>query len=327
MQSQEIHYDRRNWGLPEHPQLTQIPLHAQIMSNEPHFHGQPIKRETLQTAVFASIPSRTTSDPGYINYPYPEMSQGQLQNITSAPVRTHTPMMPLSQANHGSFHDARPLIPIQTNLDMMTTFSSLDQVLPQPVQASPSTMSDVSSGLDSAVSRDYRQEYCSPSTYQSQPSYSATGSGMNFQQMQPLPPQNAYSLPASTLSAHQKQISHHQHLQAQQYEYEAQQAQEVQYQQDLQRRQEQEREQHLQQLQISQQFDSMQQLQQQQILQHGYSQVQSNDQYQQIPYQEPLLVDVSDYYIGPNYDAYKLPEDLITDGHGMPENAVPPWNQ
>ncbi|MCJ1414245.1 hypothetical protein MMC32_000571 [Xylographa parallela] len=325
MQSQEIHYDRRNWNLPPQPQLTQVPLHGQMMSNEPHFNGQLIKRETLHTASFASIPSRTTSDPGYINYPYPEMSQGHLQNITSAPIRTPTPMMPLSQANHGSFHETRVLMPIQTNLDMIATFSPVDQVLSQPLQASPSTMSDGSSGLDSSVSREFRQEYCSPVAYQSQQSYSATGTGMNFQQqMQPLQPQHAYSLPASTLSAHQEQVSHQQHMQPQHFDYEAQQVQEVQYQQEL-HRQEQEREQQLQQLQISQQYDSMQQIQQQQILQHGYSQIQSNDQYQ-IPYQEPLLVDVDSYYIGPNYDAYKLPEDLIADGHGMPNAVIPQWN-
>ncbi|MCJ1386719.1 hypothetical protein MMC17_009845 [Xylographa soralifera] len=326
MQSQDFHYDRRNWNLSPQPQLTQIPLHSQIMSSEPQFNGHLIKRETLQTAAFASIPSRTISDPGYINYPFPEMSQGHLQTITSAPIRTPTPMRPLNQANHGSFHDARPLIPIQTNLDIMTAFSSPDQVLPQPLQTSPSTMSDGSSGLDSSVPRDYRQEYCSPAAYQPQQSYSATGTGMNFQQqMQPLPPQHAYSLPASTLAI-QEQVSHQQHLQPQHYEYEAQQVQDLQYQPELQLRQEQEREQQLQQLQMSQQFDPMQQIHQQQILQQEYSQAQPNDQYQQLPYQEPVLVNVERYYIGPNYDVYKLPEDLVADGHGMPNNVIPGWS-
>ncbi|MCJ1284382.1 hypothetical protein MMC26_003713 [Xylographa opegraphella] len=328
MQAQEIHYDRRNWGLPPDPQLTRMPLHSQIVTNEPQINGQFIKHEILQPATFASIPSRTTSDPGYINYPYPEMSQGQLQNITSAPIRTPTPMMPLTQASHTSFHVARPLIPIQTNLDIMTTFSSPEPVLPQPLQASPSTMSDGSSGVDSAVTREYRQEYCSPATYQSQQPYTVTETGINFQQqMQSLQPQHAYSVPASTLPAHQEQISHQQHLQPQQYEYEAQQVQEVQYRQELQRRQEQEREQQMQQLQMSQQFDTLQQMQQQQIMQQqSYSQIQPPDRYQQLPYQEPLLVDVDGYYIGPNYEDYKLPEDLVADGHGMPEAVIPQWN-
>ncbi|MCJ1391510.1 hypothetical protein MMC18_004374 [Xylographa bjoerkii] len=325
IQSQEIHYDRRNWDLPPQPQLTQIPLHNHVMSSEPQFNGQRIKRETMQTVAFPSIPSRTTSDPGYINYPYPEMSQVHLQNITSAPIRTPTSMMPLTQANHGAFHDPRPLMPIQTDLDMMTTFSSADQVLPQPLQASPSTISSDSSGLDSSISRDYRQEYCSPVTYQSQQSYSATRTPMNFQQqMQQLPPQHDYSLPASTLPV-QEQVSRQQHLQSQHYDYESQQVQGLQYQQEVQQQQEQEREQQLQQLQMSQQFNPMQQIQQQQILQHEYSQIQSNDQYQHIPYQEPVLVEIGGYYMGPNYDDYKLPEDLA-DGHGMPNSVVPPWN-
>ncbi|MCJ1401254.1 hypothetical protein MMC11_004466 [Xylographa trunciseda] len=320
MQLQGITYDRSHWGLTSQPQPTQVPLHSHVTSSDSEFIGQPVKRETMQTAVFGSIPSRTTSE---FNYPYPEMSQGHLQNITSAPIRTPTPMMPLSQANHGSFHDPRPLMPLQTNIDMMTTFSSPDQVLPQPLQASPSAMSNGSSGLDSSVSRDYGQEYCSPAAYHPQQPYSATGTGMNFQQpMQPLPPQHAYSLPASTLPA-QEQVSHQQRLQSQQYEYEAQQLRDLQYQREIQRRQEQEREQQLQQLQMSQQFDPLQQIQQQQILQHEYSQVQSNDQYQHIPYEAPVLVDMDGYYIGPNYNDYKPPEDLLADS--LPDAVIPQW--
>ena len=326
MQPQSVRYDRRNWCLPPQPQLTQNPIHSHGMTSEPQFDGHPIKREQLQTASFPSLPSRTTSDPGYPNYHYPEISQGHLQNITSAPIRAPTPMMPLSQTSHGSFHDPRPVMTIQTNLDMIATFSPSEQVLPQPLQASPSTLSNGSSGLDSTVSRDYRQEYSSPATYQSQQSYSAAGTPMNFeQQMQQLPPQHAYSIPACNLPVHE-QLSRQQHLQSQHYEFDPQQVQDLQYQEELRRRQEQEREQQLQQLQMSQHFDSIQQIQQQQILQHEYPQVQSNDQYRHLPYQEPVLVDIDGYYVGPNYNDYKLAEDVLTDGHAMPNNAIPPWS-
>lgn len=258
------------------------------------------------------------------------MSQAQLQNITSAPVEPPTSLMPLVHASHGSFREQRPITTIQTNLDMMTSFSLPDQVIPQPLQSSPSTMSTGSSGPDNSVSQNYRQEYASPTTYQSTPSYDDTQARMDFshiQHMQPMAAQQTYSMPTCSLPGQQ-------HLLPQHYTFEApQQVQGLQYQ-DIQHQQQQEHPQQLQRIKIPLQFEQVQRDQQQQVLQHQYQHQQTwpDDQYETVSYQPPVLVDVVQepgiINVYSNWDPqqYKLDDLDLVDGQAMPDSAIPAWS-
>ncbi|MCJ1472251.1 hypothetical protein MMC13_000898 [Lambiella insularis] len=334
MQSRGIHYDRSHWNLPPQPPLAALPHHTQTAPNKPHYVEQHIKCETMQTSPSTSVPCRTNSDPGYINYPFPQMSQAQLQSITSAPMSSPTPLMPLVRANHGSFRERGPMTTVQTNLDMMTGFSLPDQITPQPLQSSPSTMSSGSSGPDSSVSQDYRQEYSSPTSYQSPLSYNDPQARLGFphlQHMQPVTAQHTYPVPTCNMPG-QQQVAHQQHLLSQHYDFETQQQiQNLQYQ-AVHGQQEQARTQQLQPIQLARQFDHIQPDQQQQVLQHQYQhqQAQPDDQYESVPYQEPVHVgdaqEPSIVNVYSNWDPqYKLDELELVDGQPMPNNAVPAW--
>ncbi|MCJ1249192.1 hypothetical protein MMC30_006415 [Trapelia coarctata] len=332
VQAQEmLQYDRSHWNLPPQAQPQPMSFHGPLPPNGTTYGGQHIKRETSMHSAqsFTSAPSRAASDSSYINYPRPEnITSGQIQNLSNTPMRTHTPMMSLV-TSHGSFHSGRPATTIQTNMDMMNTFSPVDQVMAQPLQASPSSMSAVSSHPDNSPSRDYPQEYTSsPAVYHSQSSYAVSQGQMSYPQVQSMPHQQPYSMDSNLPMQVQVQ-QQQQQAQPQQFAYQTTQAvEEVQYQQNLQLQKEQhQREQQLRDMQ------RMREVQQQQAQQpvgpqvHHYAQ---DDAYNDVPYQQPTLVDVvqssgmpGNYY-GSLWLDYKKYEDENTQ---MPEDRIPGWTQ
>ena len=266
-------------------------------------------------------PSRTTSDSSYDHYPHPEnLSQGQIQNLTNTPPCTSTPMA-LLQAPQGSYNMERSVTRIQTNMEMMHTFSSPSQVMPQPLQASPSTMSNGSSGLDSCPPPEYRQEYPTATSYPSQPSYGVPHGQMSYSQMGPLSGSHTYPMSTCSLPS-QVQASRQQPLQPH-FNYGIQQAAHAhQYRAAMQQQQQedQERERHVQhQLQ-------MQQMQQQQLPQPQYTQ---HEPYAHAPYQEPEAVVeiISNGGVGdPYYSALWATDYKPDEANGMPNDVIPAWN-
>ena len=266
---------------------------------------------------FTSAPSRTASDSSYINYPHPEnLSQGQIQNLSNASIRTHTPMMSLV-TSHGSFHGGRPSTTVQTNMDMMNAFSPVDQVMGQPIQASPSSMSAVSSRPDNSPSRDYAQEYTSsPAVYHSQSSYAVSQPQMSYSQVQSMPRQQPYSMDSNL----PMQVQAPAQVQSQQFAYQTQAVQEIQYQQNLQLQKERE-----QQLCEMQRMHEAQQQVAPQVPQYPH-----NDAYNDVPYQEPTLVeDVRSNVMPTNYYEGLWPEYKEFKDHDveLPNDRIPGWTQ
>lgn len=327
VQAQEmLQYDRSHWNLPPQAQPQLMSFHGPLLPNAATYGGQHIKRETSMHSAqsFTSAPSCAASDSSYINYPHPEnITSGQIQNLSNAHMRTHTPMMSLV-TSHGSFHNGRPTTTIQTNMDMMNTFSPVDQVMAQPLQASPSTMSAVSSRPDNSPSRDYPQEYTSsPAVYHSQSAYAVPQSQMTYPQVQSMPHQQPYSMDSNLpmqVQATQQQA------QPQQFAYQTTQSvQEVHYQQ-LQKEQHQRE----QQLRDIQRMHEVHQQQAQQPVGPQISQYSQNDEYNDGTYQEPALVDVvqatgmpGNYYGGLWLDFKKLEDGDVQ----MPEDRIPGWTQ
>lgn len=324
VQAQEmLQYDRSHWNLPPQAQPQPLSFHGGLPLHGATYGGQHIKRETSMhsTQSFTSAPSRTASDSSYVNYPHPEnLSQGQIQNLSNAP-RTHTPMMSLV-TSHGAFHNSRPPTTIQTNMDMMNAFSPVDQVMAQPLQASPSSMSAVSSRPDNSPARDYPQEYTSsPAVYHSQSSYAVPQTQMSYPQVQTMSHQQSY--PMDSNLPMQAQAPQHQ-VQSQQFPYQTTQAvHEMQYQQNMQLQKEQQQ----------REMQRMHESQQQQAPQPVGPQVpqySQNDAYNDVPYQEPTLVEVvqtngipHNYYgtLWVDFDKFKDPE------LEMPSNRIPGWTQ
>jgi len=321
VQAQEmLQYDRSHWNLPPQAQPQPLSFHGALPPNGATYGGQHIKRENSMHSAqsFTSAPSRTASDSSYVNYPHPEnLSQGQIQNLSNAP-RTHTPMMSLV-TSHPSFHSGRPTTTIQTNMDMMNTFSPVDQVMAQPLQASPSSMSAVSSHPDNSPVRDYPQEYTSsPAGYHSQPSYAVPQTQISYPQVQAMSHHQSYSMD-SNLPMQAQTPQHQVQVQSQQFAYQTTQAvHEMQYQQNMQLQKEQ------QQREMQRMHESQQPVGPQ--VPH-YSQ---NDAYNDAPYQEPTLVEVvqtndtSHNYYGTlwvDFDKYKDPE------LEMPSTRIPGWTQ
>ena len=348
--SQELPYDRSYWNLPPQIQVPSFPVRDRAATSDASFEGHQIKREaSLQMTPFAPMTCRTTSDPTYIHYAPPNMNQSQLQDVTSAPMRTPPPMDSQGLANHGNFNNQGPLSALQTNMDMMHTFSSPDQLLSaQSLHTSPSTMSAVSTGPESSVSQDYRREYASPDNYQPHPSYDVSQTQISYPHLQPLSVENSCSVPTGDLPR-QEHTPHQQQMPHQHYAYHDQQAvQGIRYQalqqdrdrrlqqlqmqrhvqqtQVIQRQQEQDQERHLQQLAMQQGLQQMQHMQhmqrQQQTSQDQYSQVQHTDLYSSLQYQEPVPVEnVTSGLIQPCYGIYfdyEKPEDT-------PDMVIPGW--
>jgi hypothetical protein len=305
MQSQELmHYDRSPWNLPPHVQAGSSPYRGQMPSNG-MYGSPPIKRESsMRPGSFTSAPSRTTSDPGYNHYPHPDnMNQGQIQNLSQPPTS-----MPMSHA----FHNGRPAPgQLQTNLGMMNSFNSPDQIVPQPLQASPSTMSNGSSAAAMSPSQDYPQEYASPASYHAQPSYTMPQPQMGYPHLHNLPSRPSYSMDSYTVPP---QAQAPQQLE-QQYYQASQPAQEA-YNPIMQRQAEHQRKEQL-------AMEEMQMHQQQMQAQ------QTQQQYEEEHYQEPELVEtIPSVHMGLHYySGLQQPYDPYKDEEGLPSAVIPSWAQ
>ena len=325
MQPQDIPYDRSYWGLPSQDQ-SPMPFLVHISPTGAPHAGQQIKREaSMQTASFGTAPSRTTSNSSYGHYPHPEnLSQGQIQNLTNAPPRTSTPMG-LMQAPQGSYHIERPVPRIQTNMEIMHNFSSPNQVMPQPLQSSPSTMSSGSSGLDSCPPQEYRQEYSTASSYPSHSSYGVPHSQMSYPQMEPMSASQTYSMSTCSLPA-QVQAPRQQSIQPSQFNFDVHQAAHaLQYRAAIQQQQQEDQDRERQ-VQHQLQMQQMQQIQQQQLPQPQYTQ---HEPYGHAPYQEPEAVveiisngALGDSYYGPLWPTEYKPDEP----NDMPSNVIPGWS-